>query len=312
MALFLPVRTAAKGDYLVGIHKSSAFSYTIVENIDAANAFDDAVKGGDFDGITHIASPLRRVSDPNDLIGPSVAGTKNVLNAALKFGPNIKRVVVTSSSVAMLEPHSTPYTYTESDWNDASIRAVEEKGAKASLPEIFFASKTLSERAAWTFVEEHKGELTFDIVAICPPWMFGPIIHDAPSIDTLNFSHGFFRRILKANESSLLPEATGSTEYLSDVRDVAVAHARAFTVEEAGGKRFLAAGAAWTHQDVYDILNEAGIQGIPKGHPGSQSSEFNVQDNAQSVRVLGMKCNGLKDIVLSTHETLKEHFPSEF
>ena len=56
----------------------------------------------------------------------------------------------------MLEPKPAdqiPYTYTEADWNEASPRAVEELGAKASPADKYLASKTLAERAAWSFVE---------------------------------------------------------------------------------------------------------------------------------------------------------------
>jgi hypothetical protein len=31
----------------------------------------------------------------------------------------------------------------------------------------------LSETAAWDFVKENKGKINFDIVTLCPPWVFG-------------------------------------------------------------------------------------------------------------------------------------------
>ncbi|KAF8308504.1 NAD(P)-binding protein [Clavulina sp. PMI_390] len=305
------VRTPAKGDYLVNLFSSNKFSYTIVENIDAANAFDTIVAAGNFDGIVHVASPFNmRLSEVSDFMDPAIRGTTNILQSALNLGPTVKRVVITSSAAAILEPHPAPYTYTESDWNEASIRAVEEN--RASLGEIYSASKTPAERAAWKFVEEHKSEMAFDLTVICPVWIMGPIIHHVTTPDSLNASHALFWGILKSKQEDLTPEITGASQgYVADVRDMALAHVRALSVEEAGGKRFLAADAPWSNQDVYDVLNEAGVANIPKGHPGSQLREITLQDNTQSVRLLGLEFRGRRDVIMSTYNTLKEHFPSE-
>ncbi|KAF8308506.1 NAD(P)-binding protein [Clavulina sp. PMI_390] len=305
------VRTHAKGDYLVNLHKSNNFSYVIVEKIEAPNAFDAIIKGQNFDGISHIASPFHmRAKTADDFIIPAVEGTKNVLSAALKFGPTIKRVVVTSASSALFEPHPYPYTYSEADWNDASIRAVKEGTAEG--PTMYWASKTLGERAAWTFVEEHKSEIRFDLSVICPPWMFGPVIHQVTTPDTLNLSQLLLFKVMKEKQENLTPEKTGKNEhYLGDVRDIAVAHLRAFTTEDAGGKRFLCSDSPWCNQDVYDVLNEAGAQGIPKGFPGSNEREIFLHDSSRSVRVLGMKYVGLKEVILSAYYSFKEHFPGQ-
>lgn len=48
---------------------------------------------------------------------------------------------------------------------------LEEKGKAASGPEIYCAAKTLAERAAWDFVEEHKGEISFDLAVVNPPFV---------------------------------------------------------------------------------------------------------------------------------------------
>ncbi|KAF8308499.1 NAD(P)-binding protein [Clavulina sp. PMI_390] len=89
------VRNPSKGDYLVNLYKSDKFSYVVVEDIEAANAFDVAVKEGKFDGIAHVASPFHtNVKDPKDLIGPAVGGTTNILESALKFG--LKEVVLST------------------------------------------------------------------------------------------------------------------------------------------------------------------------------------------------------------------------
>jgi hypothetical protein len=72
--------------------------------------------------------------------------------------------------------------YTEADWNEDSIKEVEQKGKDTPGSESYRASKTLAERALWSelvlvyrqvqvlmveFVDEEKP--SWDAVAICPP-----------------------------------------------------------------------------------------------------------------------------------------------
>lgn len=154
----------------------------------------------------------------------------------------------------MLEPKpadQTPYTYTEADWNEASAKAIDELGSKASAGDKYIASKTLAERAAWSFVEENKSNISFDLAVINPSYIFGPIIHDVKNVDALNTSHAMFRAAIKAKDADLTPEATGAfLGSLVDVRTVASAHVLAIQKEEAGGKRFLASTASFSWQDV--------------------------------------------------------------
>lgn len=61
-----------------------------------------------------MASPVTaHHPDPQDTIGPAVSGTTGILGSILKFGGNVKRVVITSSSASVTEPKDVPYTYTE-------------------------------------------------------------------------------------------------------------------------------------------------------------------------------------------------------
>ena len=108
-----------------------------------------------------------------DLIIPAVRGTTSILNSALKHGSNVKRVVLTSSYVAVFEPTTVPRVFNESNWNDAAVEAVKTKGSAVSPQIIYQASKTLAEKAAWEFVAAHKSEIAWDLVAINPPWIFG-------------------------------------------------------------------------------------------------------------------------------------------
>jgi len=44
-----------------------------------------------------------------------------------------------------------------------------QKGKDATRIQKYRTSKYLAERVAWSFVEENRGSLNFDLVTICPP-----------------------------------------------------------------------------------------------------------------------------------------------
>ena len=46
-------------------------------------------------------------------------------------------------------------TFTEADWNQQSIDAVNEEGVDAWRMHWYRASKTLAEREAWDYVKDH-------------------------------------------------------------------------------------------------------------------------------------------------------------
>ena len=85
----------------------------------------------------------------------------------------MKRFVLTSSVVAVREPSTVPRAFAESDWNNADVEAVKTKGSAAGPVAMYMASKTLAEKAAWEFVAAHKSEISWDLVAINPPYIFG-------------------------------------------------------------------------------------------------------------------------------------------
>ncbi len=100
-------------------------------------------------------------------------GTTSILNSALKHGSTVKRLILTSSVAAVREETAVPRVFTESNWNNSAVEAVKTKGSEAGPVAIYLASKTLAEKAAWEFVDAHKSEISWDLVAINPPFIFG-------------------------------------------------------------------------------------------------------------------------------------------
>jgi len=108
----------------------------------------------------------------SELIAPAVRGTTSILNSALKHGSTVKRFILTSSAVAILEPTPVPRAFTENDWNNAAVEAVKTKGSAAGSVTIYLASKTIAEKAAWDFINAHQS-LPWDFVVLNPPFIFG-------------------------------------------------------------------------------------------------------------------------------------------
>ena len=85
----------------------------------------------------------------------------------------MKRVVLTSSVVAVIEATTVSRVFNESNWNDAAVEAVSAKNSAVQPFTIYMASKTLAEKAAWEFVATHSSEILWDLVVLNPPWVFG-------------------------------------------------------------------------------------------------------------------------------------------
>jgi hypothetical protein len=60
-------------------------------------------------------------------------------------------VVITSSLTAVAtyaDPEALNHTFTDKDWNETSVKAVEEKGVEAGFVDVYSASKVLAEKGA--------------------------------------------------------------------------------------------------------------------------------------------------------------------
>jgi nucleoside-diphosphate-sugar epimerase len=132
-----------------------------------------------------------------------VAGTNSILVGALKYANDtVKRIVVTSSCASVLTPDTKPRIFSEVDWNEHSIKEVETKGRDAAKPEMYRASKTLAERAAWKFMEINKSKANFDLVVLNPPFVYGPVLHEVDKPDDLNTSMlDWFNTVIKGTRS---------------------------------------------------------------------------------------------------------------
>ncbi|KAF8343828.1 NAD(P)-binding protein [Cantharellus anzutake] len=283
------VRSTLKGEYLKNLFEREfpgKFSYVIVEDIGKEGAFDEAVKN--VDAVVHTASPFHlNATDPDEYLTPAIKGTTGILETILKYGQNVKRVVITSSAASIIHPEPVGYVFTESDWNTHDPEVVKEKRGEAPAMNMYRASKVLAERAAWEFVKTKEG-IKFDLVTILPSFVFGPTIHELSGPSSLNTSIDLFRKVAfeSTNERTRLLSANGSWV---DVRNVADAHAESLVLEEAGGERFIVSVGPYSWQDFCEAYL------VPK--PSYSSGE-------KAGRVLGIKYISKKQCLSDTVTSL--------
>ncbi|PBK74752.1 NAD(P)-binding protein [Armillaria solidipes] len=305
------VRNEGRGKHLLDIYKSYGDKLKLVAVGDISNsgAFDDAVKG--VDAIIHTASPVHlSADDPSELIDPAVGGVEGILKSALKNGSDsLKRIVITSSCAAIIAFSLIPVTISETVWNEAPVIECEEKGRDASSLAKYSASKTLAEKAAWAFYEKHKPEIKWDISTINPPWVFGPVIHEVTTVDSLNSSSRFWHNAIVKEDFDGYSSLTTPGHGWVDVRDVATAHVRAMEVPSAGGERIIVSAGSWVWQDWLDVISKLSpnpypSRTLPRGTPGICQRAITF-DTSKEKRILDIKFRTMEEMardVLADYE----------
>ncbi|KAJ1259968.1 hypothetical protein BS78_10G196100 [Paspalum vaginatum] len=187
------------------------------------------------EGVFHVASPVPsgRSSNPEEeVIGPAVIGTTNVLKACNEA--KVRRVVVVSSIVAVFSNPKWPKgkAFDEDSWSD------EEYCRKNQ--DWYYVSKTVAEREAFSYA----AKTGLDVVTICPSLVIGPLTQS-----TVNASSkiliNYFRGERETVENKL--------RNLVDVRDVADALLLAYEKPEASG-RYICSSHTIKVSDMINIL----------------------------------------------------------
>ena len=207
---------------------------TVQLDLSEDHGWSSALDG--IDVLMHTASPFPIVQpkDPDAIVRPAVDGTLRALDAAKSAG--VETVVMTSSSVAIMDPPEERAVYDETDWTDPD---------KPGLTP-YARSKTLAERAAWDFVENSAPEMQLSVIN--PTFVQG-----APLDRNFGTSIQVIDRILRGKDP-MLPRVGFST---CDVRDVALAHIRAMERPEAAGHRHLIVDRFHWFADLARLVKEA-------------------------------------------------------
>ena len=267
--------------------------------------WEEAMQGCDY--VLHVASPYvgKEPKDENDLIKPAVEGTLRALKAAKQAG--IKRVVLTSSLVAMLGEANGSLDLNQDSWTNVNA-----KNATAYLK-----SKTLAEKSAWDFIKNQSGDNTLELVVVNPGPVFGPTLSGNLSGESMT--------MMKNILTGKMPVFPRAAINMSDVRDVAHIHVQALENDQAKGQRFIVTTEkAHSFQEIAQIMKSDGYENIStklapsfllkfmanfnddlKGMRPFIGNTFNG-DISQTMAVFNWKPIDLKKTVLDTAKSVKE------
>lgn len=238
--------------------------------------WDKATQGCEF--LLHVASPYVMIEpkDENEYIKPAVEGTLRALEAAKKSG--VKRVVLTSSMVSMLENADKSINIDYNSWTNV----------KAKNISAYAKSKTLAERSAWDFINNQNEENPMQLSVVNPGPVFGPTL----SGDLEGASMGMFRNMI-LGKMPMLPK---SSINMSDVRDVAKIHVLALENKNANGKRFIVTTEKpYAFQELAQILKSNGYDKVSTKLAPNFLLKFigNFDKEARSMRAfIGKTYNG--------------------
>ena len=197
--------------------------------------WQEAVHG--CDSVIHTAAPypIENPKDQNELILPIRDGTLRVLRAAQTEG--VHRLVLLSNVGSIIDGHQGENRmFDERDWTDVG-----------KCLNMYHIAKTLSERAAWDYVQSPENHSKMEMVAINPSGVFGPVLdnHHHTSVE-------WIRTIMRA-------EVPGLPRFLIplvDVRDLVDILEKAMTFPDAAGKRFICHTVEIPVPELADILHK--------------------------------------------------------
>jgi dihydroflavonol-4-reductase len=186
---------------------------------------------------------VKEPKDELELIRPAVDGTLRALKAAKKAG--VKRVVVTSSIVAMFGGATGSTRINKDSWTNVNAKNVT----------AYLKSKTLAEKSAWDFINTQEGSNKLELVVINPGPIYGPTLTGNLTGEAMDL----FKKLI-TGKMPMLPEAFS---VMSDVRDVAAIHVQALENKQASGKRFIVTTEkAHSFLEIAQILKSNGYNKV--------------------------------------------------
>lgn len=157
----------------------SQLMFVLVPDMTIAGAYDSAVDGVDF--IIHAAAPTgtggEDQSSANEkledvFIKASVAGNLGILKSAHEKGKRMRRIVMTSSTVAIApaDVYVRPLEVEQITRGPENRVTVPEPPYSSQL-HAYCAAKAASLSASETFIRDNT--TAFDLISIIPSWIFG-------------------------------------------------------------------------------------------------------------------------------------------
>jgi nucleoside-diphosphate-sugar epimerase len=233
---------------------------------------------------------------------PAINGVQSILDAAANS--NVKRVVVTSSFAAVLDLNRKAppfFTYTGKDWNPLSYDEAIDPNTSAVI--AYRGSKKFAELEVWKFLESKKPK--FDVVTLCPPMTFGPVVHPVHKVEDLNESNAMLWKIAKGSK----PLPVARVPFWIDVRDLANAHVEALLRPEASNQRYTPASSEYFS---YSLAAKIMLEEFPwaKGQVSEEveqpTDDSHGLDGETVAKELGVKYRRFRDTVVDLVSQARE------
>jgi nucleoside-diphosphate-sugar epimerase len=222
-------------------------SEVVIPDVSTAGAFDEVLKN--VVGVIHVASPIPSpVSSlsfqevwifrlftqdsklpPSEFIQIAVEGTTGILNSALKH-PSIKRIIITSSIVAIIGHQALSYGEENTIYTSSSRLDPLPQPPFEDVPSAYRGAKALALEATDKFLMEKKPHFT--IVNLMPGYVFGRHEFATSAADLLATSNVIPLSIVLGKQ---LPGARPGT--ICHIDDVARIHVEALDEEKVKGNR---------------------------------------------------------------------------
>jgi nucleoside-diphosphate-sugar epimerase len=283
------------------LNPGSKLTFVIVPDILADNAYDEAVKGVKF--IIHCASPAIKGEGftpdqfETDLIEPALKGTSSILTAAYKT-PGIKRIVITSSEVAIIPWEEFIAKEVDTVFDD-TYEIPFPAGPYQHQFEAYSASKVRALVATKQFIKEKKPE--WDLINIMPSFVIGDneMVTDPKKVSDGTVSAAFAQVLGGDSGWGAVPSTS------VHVADVARLHVESLDPKIEGNQNFLAVsegerGTIWG--DAIEIVNRNFPEAVKKGilpNNGVALTKRTKVDASRTEKVFGFKFQSYEEQVKS-------------
>ena len=180
------------------------------------------------EGVFHAAAPYNITSKnpAKEVKEPIIMGTANVLKSVRDKG--VKKLIYTSSTVAVGNDSAKGMELTEKDWNKAAI-------------EPYARAKTEAEKNAWGLADKYQ----INMVTVLPSAMLGPYFYrHTPTTQSIE-------ELMRGKIPFILPLFFNFV----DVRDVALAHVLAYENDKSSG-RYIASTFSGYLKELFYLIRE--------------------------------------------------------
>lgn len=301
------VRSQAKADAVLAtptvkaLNPGSALTFVIVPDILADHAYVDAVKGVKY--ILHVASPVIKGEGftpdqfESELIAPALKGTTEILEAAYRE-PGIKRIVITSSEVAIIPWEEFIAKEVDTVFDD-TYQIPFSAGPYSHMFQAYAAPKVRALIATQEFVKGKKPE--WDVMNIMPSFVVGDneMVTDPTKISDGTVAAAFAQVLGGDSGWGAVPSTS------VHVRDVAKLHVEALDARIEGNQSFLAVsegerGTRW--EEAIEIVQRNFPWAVKKGilpNNGIASTKRTKVDASRTEKVFGWKFASYEEQVKS-------------